>query len=928
MKENKTNELEFSANEILKNMSMNTFNNFQSYDSSSINQNYLNLRNSIFNIIQKITMRFGFKSQTFFLTAYYLDIIFIKKKKIHINLYKLGLACLCLSSKFCENDPIVPHLQYFVKAYNGITGYKNFISMNELMHTEVIVCKILKYKLNYFTIYDFIAFFFCHGIFKFEQIREIQKEIDNNSNNKKENEFNNEEFELDTIFVKNILGKIYRTVRNYLDVLIKIDKICFKYNPLYISIYLIEKSMIECLEKEYKKCKGNIAKEDLIKDINKFSKKNKIYFKEIMNEFYKIHYENNEQYLQLLTDNEINCIFVSEKKNINKQVIETDNNKEDKNKLFNSTMTNGFYKRLKLQLNNDKSDKPSNNIINKEKNNIISKEVKKQEDIENSENNLETEDDLNTNLNINQLQKTINSKKATISKISLTKKFHKISMNKINYFDKTESNKTLDLKTEKTKSIKNLKYKDNNLRNTHSYLKMDTSSSFKTLKNDSKPYSRKLPSGNNRNIIKSFHESLKASTSTNFYPSKLKNVTNTENNSELNKTTSYLKMNDKTKEKQRIINTAITKKYKKIVNNNSKDFSSKSIRSKKLFKEKFDNKTFSATGENFYSSKPIFKKISVNKINPQKDSEIPNLNINKELRTKKLSSNFYKNNSSINTSYKEENKISQKNYANEFKMKINTNITNNDNKETIDDKAKKYKKISYSKIHNDYIQAKSDKKKEIKRIIFKSRPNDNAIKEGYSFKTLNSINNGPSNEKQFKTINKELSISSNNNSNIQTSGSTFYNLIQKTKQFFKKEKEINDSKKTTNKNINSYKKVEPSKSFYTSKKNFYKKDNKIKDNNKEKEINKGNTIIINNNININFGNKKDIKIAELNLNNTIVTSGKNNINLNNKFNTQRIGNNNEKLDNNTNEDNKATIMFKNIFQKFHFNKKVINKNNK
>ena len=32
MKENKTNELEFSANEILKNMSMNTFNNFHSYD--------------------------------------------------------------------------------------------------------------------------------------------------------------------------------------------------------------------------------------------------------------------------------------------------------------------------------------------------------------------------------------------------------------------------------------------------------------------------------------------------------------------------------------------------------------------------------------------------------------------------------------------------------------------------------------------------------------------------------------------------------------------------------------------------------------------------------------------------------------------------------------------------------------------------------
>ena len=926
MKENKTNELEFSANEILKNMCRNTFNNFQTYDSSSINQNYLNLRNSIFNIIQKITMRFGFKSQTFFLTTYYLDIIFLKKKKININLYKLGLACLCLSSKFCENDPIVPQLQYFVKAYNGITGYKNFISMNELMHSEVIVCKILKYKLNYFTIYDFIAFFFCHGIFKFEQIREIQKEIDNN-NNEKGSEFNKEEFELDTFFVKNILGKIYRTVRNYLDILIKIDKICMKYNPLYIAIYLIEKSMTECLEKEYKKCKGNLNKEEFIKDINKFSKKNKIYYKEIMNEFYKIHYENNEQYLQLITDNEINCIFVSEKKIIKKQVNENDNNKDNKNKLFNSTMTNGFYKRLNLQLNNDKSN---DNDINKEKNNnIISKEIKKQEVIENNDNNLETEDDLNSNLNINQLRNTMNTKKP---QISLTKKFHKISMNKINSFDKIETNKTFELKTEKTKPIKNMKFKVN-LRNKETTLKFDTSLSFKTLESTKKPYSKKLPSGNNRNIIKSFNESLKSSTSTNFYSSKLKNITNTENNTELNKTTSYLKIFDKAKEKPRVINTAITKKYKKIVNNNNKDLSSKSLRSKKIFTEKkFDSKTFSATGENFYSSKPIFTKISVNKINSQKDSEIHNLNINKELRTKKLSSNFYKNNSSVNNTYKAANKISLKNYDNEYKMKINSNINKDENKDPINDKAQNYKKISYSKIHNDYIQAKSDKKKEIKRIIFKSKPNENAIKEGYSFKTLNSINKGPSNEKQFKTINKDLSLFSNNNnnSNIQSSGSTFYNFIQKTKQFFKKEKEINDPKKITNKNINSYKKVEPSKSFYTSQKNFYKKDNKVIDNNnKEKEINKGNTIIINNNININIGSKKDIKIPELNFNNTIVTSGQNNINLNNKFNTQRIKNNSDKSEiNNKNEDNKATITFKNIFQKFHINKKIINKNNK
>ena len=69
MKDNKPNELEFSTNEILQNMSYSTYDNFQAYDSNLINKNYLNLRSSIFNIMQKITMQFGFKSQTFFLSA-------------------------------------------------------------------------------------------------------------------------------------------------------------------------------------------------------------------------------------------------------------------------------------------------------------------------------------------------------------------------------------------------------------------------------------------------------------------------------------------------------------------------------------------------------------------------------------------------------------------------------------------------------------------------------------------------------------------------------------------------------------------------------------------------------------------------------------------------------------------------------------------
>ena len=904
MKEPKKDELEFATNEILQNMYHNTFNNFNSYDSNNINKNYLSLRNSILNIMQKITMKFRFKSQTFFLTAYFFDIILIKKKKININIFKVGLACLCLASKFCENDPMVPQLQYFMKIYNNITGYKNFISMTELIYTEVVVCKILKYKLNYFTTYDFIAFFFCHGILKFEQTQEIENEININKNKSSDDE----EFEVDKFFVKNILGKIYRTVRNYLDIIVKIDKICMKYNPLYVSIYLIQKSMDECLEDEYKRIRSNLDKEELKKNVKNFLDRNNMYYKEIMNEFYKIHYNDNEQYLQLIIDDEINYIFKKQTKNKNNQSNVKEDKEESRNsKLFNSTMTSGFYKRLQLPLNNEQEKeniKENNDFINNETNNNNENEKINQEDIKNNENkdsnNVDEDDDLDSNLNINELQKEMNLKN---SHIEGAKNNPKTSTNKMNSINKIEKYKTLELKTEKNKPIKYNKLKENNFRKTHipksNTFSIKTSSSFKTLEKANKPYTKKLISGNNRNIAKSFNESFKSSTSTNFYQNKLKNITKNENNNVKgkDKNSGYPKDNN-LKEKPRIINTAITKKFKKIVLNKN-ELSSKSIRSKKIFGEKYNSQTFTASGENFYSSN--YNKINVNKLKDQKESEIKNLNINKELRTKKIATYFYKNNLNISNTTKNIKKLKEKNNTNEFKSKYNT--SRNDEKN---------ENISLSKINNNFIQIKNDKKKEIKKIIFKNKPNNNSIREGYTFKNLNNINNNETTKNQYKTINKETH-------SVQQSFSSFYNLIQRTKKLFNSNKDDNNTK-INNNNINDNKNQEE-KDFYKSKEDFYKRKNKTNDINDEKETKNTNTIIINNNININIGNKKEIKIPQFNFNNTIVTSQANNINLESKFHTQRIKNPN-------NTTTKKGITIKSIFQKLNINKKINNKDKK
>ena len=298
---------ELDMEEIFQKMKNNTFNlyNNESYSNlSKINKDYLNLRNAIFRVLYKIATKLEFENRTFFLSMQYLDIIFAKNKIIKINSYKLGLACLCLSSKFCEIDKIVPHLRLFSKVFNYILDYKNIISANELRIIESYVCKLLDYKLNYYSIYDFNFFFFSNGILINEQLEHIKNNFTINYKNKEKN------ISFNSYVVENILDKIYNKSSYYLENIIKIYEIIIKYNPLFISLLIMKKSIKEILEKEF----NIIQKENEKID---FFKKNDLYFKELMSEFYKLDYESNEQYKQLINEPEIKKIF-ERKENINK----------------------------------------------------------------------------------------------------------------------------------------------------------------------------------------------------------------------------------------------------------------------------------------------------------------------------------------------------------------------------------------------------------------------------------------------------------------------------------------------------------------------------------------------------------------------------------------------------------------------------------
>ena len=134
MEENHLYEAEVSPKEIIKKMKANIYDNYFKNSYHFISSDYLLTRSSLFSLIRKISNKLGFKSQTYFLSIYYLDILFSKNKKIDCNYKILGLACLLLAAKYVENDPCVPNLPSFIRVYNNIIVYKYIISVTDLFY--------------------------------------------------------------------------------------------------------------------------------------------------------------------------------------------------------------------------------------------------------------------------------------------------------------------------------------------------------------------------------------------------------------------------------------------------------------------------------------------------------------------------------------------------------------------------------------------------------------------------------------------------------------------------------------------------------------------------------------------------------------------------------------------------------------------------
>ena len=252
--------IELSPSEIGKRMYENTIDNYKNNNFEKIDKVYINSRKNLISLIHKISTRMNFKSQTYFLAIYLLDIIFSNEESIElinnkkVNYDKLSLSCLLISSKYCENDPIIPDLTSYIKAFDISNFYIQHITIDELLEYEVLSLQLLKYKLNYYTIYDFISFFFCHGIIVQEQFEDLNDDLKN----------------------KKILEKIYIKSRDYLDEIINKD-LSLKFNSCFLAIFIFEKTIKETIKKDFEKD----------------------YLSEIFERIYKINYKNENEYKEI-----------------------------------------------------------------------------------------------------------------------------------------------------------------------------------------------------------------------------------------------------------------------------------------------------------------------------------------------------------------------------------------------------------------------------------------------------------------------------------------------------------------------------------------------------------------------------------------------------------------------------------------------------
>lgn len=351
---------------------------------------YFSRRKYLLTLIKTIHSSISYNSQSYFLCIFLMDIIFLKEnlssefyyffpskipsKEIKLNNYiLLSLGCLIIAYKFNGNNSMLYPLDNIMKIIYYISGEKFGFSKRDLCVGEACIIKLLKYKLNFYTVYHYLTFFFSHGII-------FKKNLTKKNLVGKivlEKIYIQARQLLDYIIEQNIYFKLYNGKLNYitacqiiqyatekvLNIKIKNDENIFKviYN---ININeSTQKEFLEVIEEKNKEKK-------IIKTKTNLNKTSKIKFKGtqlIYNSPQSQIPKNNMLYNNINSESNNTSPLIADnlnKSNIlsikSKDYYENDNNiNKKKEPLDSSRIINKEKKNIKLQII------PMNKVINK-----------------------------------------------------------------------------------------------------------------------------------------------------------------------------------------------------------------------------------------------------------------------------------------------------------------------------------------------------------------------------------------------------------------------------------------------------------------------------------------------------------------------------------------------------------------------------------
>ena len=856
---------ELPPKEIFNSMRENIFD--FSTNQIPINSRYLNLRSQLLNILRQISSKMCFKSQTYFLSIYYLDILSSnnKNKKYDLNYNVMALACLLLSAKNCENDPIVPSLKYFTKIYNKIIGNKSIISVSDLFYAEVMAIKLLNHKLNYYTIYDFNSFFFGHNLLTEEQLKTIDNNFDIN-NNKYIFNGNNKYLIKDkgSVKVKKVYEKIYRLARYYLDIIIE-NQLCIKYSSLLLSIFILKKSIqIILLHDKYNNHNIDyISKE-------RFIIKNNNYFNRIIKGYYKFDYEKDPEYQKLINEPDIKQLFndfnndeynpnyyniksnktltsFNTKENLHK--VKDDDNKMNKNnknlvkvKDINQAISKYNFNKLKSTNNTNTKIKNMNSSENFSGQNLPSINNKTVIQNKDKENTVMNQNNLYRNVGkdngLHEKYFTKENKNNINIKDYFSEKKNNMKIPEINTFspsNKINSGKYIMNLIKRTKSKEKEKI-DNFFLNLHEINNMEdigrltlvSNKNKNQIANNNKPYYKKVVQKfnsklNNRNIIQ-----YQISNKYNF------------DNENINKN-QVLKNNYNHYASNKLNNKQISK-YElntETKHNKNKRFNYNDFNAKNLDKDLKEKASFSNNKD-----RKISKLFHINLNHKLIDSNSPldSLYVNKKINGDIFSSTSYINK---NKSYKSkfENRTSKS--INNFESLMNNKRNNNRYKDV---KSNYFEQARENKLKN-YLYD-SDEFNENNLFSNKLTNSSKVIGMQLTMKSIKDKNKDKISKNKNKIYLTENNFSGDENANKLNSEININDYIKAKKIEVKKNKFDNEIKnrikKSKNNNLLNY--------------------HEYMSNNPDDNLYKKNssTIVINNNININFGNKsingyRDIK---------------------------------------------------------------------